>query len=149
MKHIPILAATFALSFSSPTFAADVDDAAGCKMYGQIAGVMVDFMLPLTMQDFVNMMSGKDPETLAKMSSGLISGLDGDDIKTMMALGGDAQIAGQAAGDVAVKTLMSGEATSSSEVKSIMESHCNEIGFDQILANQKRANQASAGNIAP
>jgi hypothetical protein len=43
---------------------------------------------------------------------------------------------------------MTGQATSSSEVKNIMDSHCIEIGFDQILANQKTANRASAGNIA-
>jgi hypothetical protein len=148
MKRLSVLAAAAALSLASPAYAAEVEDAAACKMYSQFAATMVDFMLPLTLQDFVNMMSGKDPEALAEMSSGLITQLDQGDIKTMLALGDEAQIAGQAAGEVAMQILMTGQATSSSEVKNIMDSHCIEIGFDQILANQKTANRASAGNIA-
>jgi len=148
MKRISLIAAALCLSFSTPAFAADTDNEASCKMYSKIAGTMVDFMLPLTMQDFVNMMNGKDPKLLGEMTSGLLSGLDADDIATMVSLGSDAQIAGQAAGDVAMRMLMSGQATSSSEVQSAMRANCNEIGFDKIVANQKRANRATAGNFS-
>ena len=82
------------------------------------------------------------------MSTSFLSKLDGNDIKTMVALGDDATIAGQAAGEVAMQMLITGKATSSSEVKTIMESHCNKISFDQIVSNQKRANQAAAGNFS-
>ena len=148
MKRLSILVAAAALSLSSPAIAADTDNKAACKMYSVFGSTMVDFMLPLTMQEFVNMMSGKDPAAFAEMSSALISQLSGEDIKTMVSLGADAQVAGQAAGEVAMQILMSGQATSSSEVKTIMDSHCNKIGFDQIVSNQKRANQAAAGNFS-
>ena len=148
MKRLSILAAAAALSLSSPAYAADIEDAAGCQMYSKFGSSMVDFMLPLTMQEFVNMMTGKDPEASAAMSTSFLSKLDGNDIKTMVALGDDATIAGQAAGEVAMQMLITGKATSSSEVKTIMESHCNKISFDQIVSNQKRANQAAAGNFS-
>lgn len=147
MKRILIAAAAVSFSFSSPAFAAEVDNDASCKMYSKFAGSMVDSMLPLKMQDFVNMMSGKDPELAQKMTAGLMSKLDGNDIMTMVALGDDATIAGQAAGEVAMATLMSGKATSSEEVRSIMLNDCKKIGFAQILSNQKKAIAASSGNF--
>lgn len=148
MKRMSLIAAALCLSFSTPVFAAESDNATSCKMYSKIAGTMVDFMLPLTMQDFVNMMNGKDPKLLGQMTSGLLSGLDAEDVSTMISLGSDAEIAGQAAGDVAMRMLMSGQATSSSQVQRAMKSNCEEIGFDQIIANQKRANRATAGNFS-
>jgi len=147
MKRLSILAAAFTLSLSPSAFAASVDDAAGCKMYSQFGSTMVDFMLPLTLQDFVDMMSGKDTEALAGMSVELISQMDKGDMKTMLALGNEAQIVGRAAGEVAMQILMSGQASSSSEVKTIMRSQCKKIGFTQLIANQKKANQASALNL--
>lgn len=146
MKRISLIAAALCLSFSTPAFAADNEKS--CKMYSKIAGTMVDFMLPLTMQDFVNMMNGKDPKLLGQMTSGLLAGLDADDISTMVSLGSEAEIAGQAAGDVAMRMLMSGQATSSSEVQRIMRADCEDIGFNQIIANQKKANRATAGNLS-
>ena len=148
MKRLSILAAAFALLLSSPASAANIENEAGCQMYSKFGSSMVDFMLPLTVQEFVNMMNGKDPEAFVAMSTSFLSKLDGNDIKTMVALGNDAEAAGQAAGEVAMQMLISGQATSSSEVKTIMESHCNKIGFSQIVANQKKAIQATADNFS-
>ena len=84
MKRLSILAAAFALSLSSPASAADIENEAGCQMYSKFGSSMVDFMLPLTVQEFVNMMNGKDPEAFVAMSTSFLSKLDGNDIKTCL-----------------------------------------------------------------
>ena len=147
MKRISSVTAALCLSLAAPTLAAAADNKASCQVYSKIGSTTVEFMLPLTLQEFVNMMTGKNPELLQKMSTGLLSGLDGDDVKTMIGLGEDSTLAGQAAGEVAVAMLMSGQASSASEVQTKMQRDCEAIGFDKIVENQKRANRATAGNI--
>ncbi len=148
MKIFRILAPALLLAISFQVSASEVESDVRCQLYSKLGGSMVEFMLPLTMQDLVNMMSGKDPDLMMDMTTGLLSGLDGNDLGVMMKLPGqDAEIAGQAAGDVAMKVLMSGQATSAAEVRTIMKSTCETIGFDTMVANQKSANLATAGNF--
>ncbi len=147
MRLAAITLALFSLSFASPVYASDNADKANCEVYSKIGGVMVEFMLPLTMQEFVDMMTGKEPKLMEDMTSALIKGLDGDSLSTMLRLGDESHFVGEAAGEVGVGLLMEGRASSAADVRRIMMNDCQEIGFRRIIDNQKAASALTSRNI--
>lgn len=139
------LGLTLAVATAMPAAA---NDAAMCKTYGKFGGAMVDFMLPLTMQNFVDMMTGQKPELLSEMTQSLLTYLDGTDLYNMAQMDGDeSDLLGEAAGGVAIELLMSGRATNDQEVITLMEYACLKVGIDAIIDNQRIANKAEAQNL--
>ena len=133
-----ILATTFSLTMP---FAANAQaDEARCDVYSKIGGSMVNFMLPLTMQDFINITTGKDPKLSSQMTEKMIAGMNETDFATLAELGVDgAGLMGEAAGQIAVELLISGQASSAREVQAVMKETCMSVGVDTILDNQRQA----------
>lgn len=135
------------LSLIAPVTASASDDQL-CKTYGKIGGAMTDFMLPLTVRELVNMMSGKDPAKMSEMTQAFIGSLDGDDFTAIGSLStADQGIFGEAAGQVAMGLLLSGQATTGDDVTRQMVSSCSRIGARNIIANQRRATAATEANM--
>lgn len=131
---------------STPAQAATSEDT--CALYARIGGTMSDFMMPLTVKNFVEMMSGKDNALMAEMTSSLITGIGPDHLATMMTLKGDeSELIGQAAGTVMMELLMTGAATTPAEIETNMRQTCNSIGAKTLIANQRAAVAAQSRNV--
>ena len=142
---ITTMVSCFGLFVSAPAYASDE---AKCDLYGNFGSALVDFMLPLKLQEFVDMMTGNAPELQEEMVSELIDGLSKKNLKTLMKLSqSDNETMGEAAGEVAVNLLMTGAATTPSEVNDLMEANCLAIGAQTIIDNQRRAQAANAQNF--
>jgi len=126
---------------------ASADDVAICTLYSKIGSSTVSFMLPLKMQDFVDMMTGKNPELMGTMSQSLLSGLDGNDIATMTKHAEEAALIGEAAGSVGIQSLMSGQASSAEEVQTLMYRQCRAVGAQVIIDNQRQTSALAAQSL--
>lgn len=145
LKRIILFMAAFGLL---PSTAYAVDDVKTCKIYGKIGGAITDFMLPLTMQDLVNILTGKDPKLATEMTSVIIYALDKAEYVVMGDIGEEkAGLMGEAAGQVAIELLMSGRASSGAEIVTIMEDTCLSVGFDAIVDNQRDARASLSKNM--
>ena len=140
MRYFRTLFIATAISATLPFAAAAHADDAKCEVYSKIGNSMVTFMLPLTMQDFINITTGKDPKLSTEMTQKLIESMDSTDYTAMSEMGmGDAELMGEAAGQIAVQLLISGQASSAREVKAAMKDSCMSVGFDAILNNQRKS----------
>ena len=140
-----LVGATCALAMSSNAYA---NDDALCSLYSKTGGATVEFMLPLTMQQFVDMMAGKEPALMNQMTMKLLGEFNSDDLAALATVNQqDAEVIGEAAGMVAVELLMSGQATTKSDIVSVMNSGCNAIGAQTIINNQKAARNATQANM--
>ena len=134
------------LTLATPASATDSD--ALCSLYSKTGGSVVEFMLPLTMQQFVDMMAGKNPGLMNQMTQALVSEFDEADLIALASVDQQkAQVIGEAAGQVAIELLMSGQATSKAEIVNAMSTSCKAVGPDVIIANQMRANAAVDANM--
>ena len=135
-----------AIMISAPAMA---DDGEGyCTLYSAAGGAMVDFMLPLTVQELVNMMSGQDEKLINEMGAAMISGMSPTEIMSLATLDpAKAEIMGQAAGETAMQLLMSGQVTNKAEVKSFLSSTCSSLGAETIMANQRKSIAATNANM--
>ncbi|WP_017930203.1 hypothetical protein [Robiginitomaculum antarcticum] len=140
MQYFKTLILPLAVFAVLPATASAAGDATTCKIYGKIGGAITDFMLPLTMQDLVNILTDKDPVLSTKMTTVIVEALDTNDIVSLTELGDEAAgLMGEAAGQVAIELLMSGQASSGAEIVSIMDSTCQSVGFEGIISNQRDA----------
>lgn len=149
MKYNKKITMTFALflAVSAPISSAAEDDIR-CDLYGSIGGSLAEFMLPLTMQDFVNMMTGKDPGLLNELSNSLLKSVNGLELAALSEMAeSDRELFSEAAGETAIQYLMSARASSSEDLKTIMEKTCISIGADSIIDNKKRAKRLTDANL--
>lgn len=129
-------------------FSAAAEDDIRCSLYGSIGGSLAEFMLPLTMQDFINMMTGEDPDLMHELSSSLLKSVNGLELAAFTKMPDkDAEIFSESAGQTAIQHLMSATASSSEDLKALMESSCNSVGADRIIRNQKRAKRLTEANL--
>ncbi len=141
------LALVLSFTLPLPAMAAE-DNQTVCGLYSSIGGSLTEFMLPLTMQDFVNIMTGKDPELLKDLSINMLNGLTGAELAALNAMDeDDSSLLSESAGQIAVNHLMSGSASSSEDVKYLMKNTCLSIGAAKIIENQRRANDATQANL--
>ena len=119
-----------------------------CQIYAKTGGTMADYMLPLRLQDLVNMLSGKDTELMSGLTGALVGKLTPQEMAAMAQFkSNDATILGEAAGEVTMALLMGGQATSGAQVQSILKDTCMQVGPDQIIQNQRRAKAISDKNL--
>jgi len=134
------------LAMASTAYAGE-DDAL-CNLYSKSGGAMVEFMLPLTLQQFVDMTTGKDTALMNRMSASLLKEFEPAELIALSTVGeGKAGLIGEAAGHVAVELLMSGQATTKSGIVNIMSSNCHAIGPETIIANQLKSRAATSANM--
>lgn len=148
MKKLKISAVIIGLAFSFNGTAFAKSDKQACEAYSKIGGFMVATLLPRTMQDFVDMTTGKNPELMTEITEGLVSELNGSELLALSKLGGgDAELLGEAAGQISIQLLMAGKATSKSETVTLMRETCLSLGVDQIISNQKTSRAATASSM--
>ena len=143
-----LAASAFALSSVCfiPLNAHAADENAVCSAYGKIGGYLVGSLLPRSLQDFVDMNTGKNPEFAKELITGLLSELNGVELMAFSTLGEeDASLLGESAGQVSVALLMEG--TNKDDVINTMRDRCLAVGSKQITANMKASKIALDKNI--
>ena len=142
-----IISTSIFLLLSTSSFALKNEET--CNVYGSAGKLVSDFMLPLTVQELINMLTGKDNDLLKELTQTMTSGLSADELAAFASLGAeDSEVLGELAGQTAIQLLMQGQATSSNEVKAIMVNQCNQIGTANLISRMKQAKQALQGNSA-
>ncbi len=145
MKHLLHITAAIAI-YSCATFdnavAAD-DNKEVCLFYGNVGAAAVDFILPLKVQQVVDMISGKDTALVEKMQKS-VEGIGNANAKAAMKAMGDdaAEHLGASAGFLAFQLVMTGQATSAQEVFSVLYKSCMDTGASKIVENQRAAAQS-------
>jgi len=130
---------------AQPAVAADEENI--CGFYGSIAYVVAEYMLPLRLQDVVNMMTGKDPSISAGLATSMLNAASANQVLAIAQLKAeDAELFGEAAGSTSFQLLLSGQASSPQELQQILQGHCLNVGYQTIIDNQRRANAAGAAN---
>ncbi len=124
------------------------DDQTTCSFFSKVGSSLIEFVLPLTVQDMVDMLAGKNQSLMIEMTMVMMKAMSAEEFQQFMTLNSDdAEMLGQSAGEVAFQLLMTGQATSIAEVESQLMSNCLKIGPDNIIQNQRNANAAAAGNL--
>ena len=136
-----LTAAACALSLSltmAPEARAD-ENTTLCNLYSNTAGGMAEFLLPLTVQQYVNMMSGKSPELVDQMTKSIMAQFSPDDLIALATIDpSKASIIGEAAGQDVIQIMMAGQGTSKAEIVSSMSSTCLSVGANMIVEEQKK-----------
>ncbi|WP_026168231.1 hypothetical protein [Kordiimonas gwangyangensis] len=146
MKKIALLTAsllTTATIFPSSATADAEDDKEICLYYGNVGAAAVEFLLPLKLQQVVDLISGRDEALLEKMNK-TVEGVGNVRVKTAMKKIGDdaAEHLGASAGFLSFQLVMTGQATTPQEVFSVLYRGCSETGPERIVENQRKAVQS-------
>ncbi len=143
MKKNALISATLlsAVSLFSVPSAADAEDTKEiCLYYGNVGAAAVDFLLPLKLQQVVDLISGRDEALLEKMNK-TVEGVGNVQVKeAMKKIGEDAaEHLGASAGFLSFQLVMTGQATTPQEVFSVLYRSCTETGPERIVENQRKA----------
>lgn len=140
-RFLAIAATTMCLSLAPVSASAD-DNKEVCLFYGNVGAAAVDFILPLKVQQVVDMISGKDTALVEKMQKS-VEGIGNDKARSAMKNMGDdaAEHLGASAGFLAFQLIMTGQATSPQEVFSVLYKGCQDTGAQKIVENQRAAAQ--------
>ncbi len=143
MRRVFLTIAATTVYFSTCLSPAGADDNKEvCLFYGNVGAAAVDFILPLKVQQVVDMISGKDTTLVEKMQKS-VEGIGNDAAKTAMKKMGEdaAEHLGSSAGFLAFQLIMTGQATSPQEVFSVLYKSCLDTGAQKIVENQRAAAQ--------
>lgn len=142
MKKIAVFwAALFTATSLTTLSRADAnEDKEICLYYGNVGAVAVDFLLPLKLQQVVDLISGRDEVLMQKMNK-TIEGVGNVQVKASMKKLGDdaAEHLGSSAGFLSFQLIMTGQATTPQEVFSVLYRSCTETGPGRIVENQRKA----------
>lgn len=140
--------AALLLSFLQTPAGQAADERVTCSFYSKVGSSVIGFVLPLTVQDMVDMMAGKNPKLMLEMTIVMMGAMGAEEFQQLMMLNADdAEMLGQSAGEVAFQLLMTGQATSIADVETQLMSVCIRVGPDKIIENQRKANAATAANL--
>ena len=118
-----------------------------CTIYSKMGEVLVETMLPRTMQEFVDATTGKNPAIMNEFTDSILTRLTAEEMAVLAANEADAGLIGEASGQVAIQILMNGQASSARQVGMIMNEACVSVGSNTIIENQRRANAAVNQNM--
>ena len=111
-----------------------------CEAYGAIGFAVADFMLPMSLQQIVNMASGASPQQMEIFSANMQQVLAGPYADALRQAGPDAGgLFGQFGGDAAMGLLMQGRATSADQLRTVMIQQCNTVGSAKLLEDMRTA----------
>ena len=145
LKAITVLGTCLLMS---PPVSHANNDATLCNAYGKIGGYMVGSLLPKTMQDFVDMMTGKNPEMLEGITAGLMDDLSGKELLAVSKQDENRMgLLGESAGQVAIQMLMAGQVSDKPDTVNALRNNCMSVGINTIISNQAAANAAINASI--
>ncbi|MBL4617953.1 MAG: hypothetical protein JKY46_09670 [Robiginitomaculum sp.] len=131
-----ILLLAGALSLLGSTGKAN-DDQELCGFYGNIGRSIAEFMLPLTIQQMVDMNSGNNPALQKEMEAKVMTYVTANQL---IAAGNlkeqEITFFAESAGQNGVMLLMEAKARSSTEVYDILETRCKRVGALKLIENQ-------------
>jgi len=138
-----VISAIVLLTFSGSLKA---NDEAICNAYGKLGETVASFMLPLTLQQMVNMNSGKDAELMSDFIKKMTDTMSGTEMLALADLGDDAaELLGEFGGQNAITLLMGGQATSSNEIRALMKQQCLQAGPEALVNRMRKAKRALKG----
>lgn len=128
----------FVFPWTAAASAETNQDKALCNFYGVVGQASVEYILPMRVQDLLNMLSGKDEKLMGKFTQKLLDTITGSELLVLADVpDGDVEWLGQSAGQIAIQSLMSARITSGAEVKELLYNHCIKTGVQQIIQKQK------------
>ncbi|TNE66909.1 MAG: hypothetical protein EP335_02550 [Alphaproteobacteria bacterium] len=138
MKHfVMAVVASATVLCTLPARADDNDDL--CSYYGNIGASAVDFLMPLTFRQVVDLVAGKDEALAKKLNERLQSRANSRVVAILGRMGDDAAgLLGESAGYQAFQMAIGGQATKGSEIFAAMNNACLELGADTIIENQRQ-----------
>lgn len=140
MKKLFVSAISLAIGSLSLAPAAQADEnSALCHLYTNTGAGMVEFLLPLTVQQYVNLTAGNEPELANQMAQAIMRQYDPQILAQLQSVNPEKLgLIGEAAGQTVTQLLMSGQATSKAEVSNLMSSACQSLGANVIYEEQKK-----------
>ncbi len=138
---ISALTLTICLGFA-PQAIAD-ENAALCHLYSATGAGTVEFLLPLTVQQYVNLTAGKDKALADQMTQAIVRQYNPQIIAQLQNTSPEKiGLMGEAAGQTVTQLLMSGQATSKADVQGVMTSACQALGANTIIEEQKKLRES-------
>ena len=111
---------------------------AACPAFANIGGIISSHILPMSVKDFAAMNSGKDASLIEAAISKLNREMSASDKLALEALGPqNRSLFEEAAVNLAIEVVLSGEGPSPSQVANIMRQDCQSFGANEIINFQK------------
>ncbi|MCF6292775.1 MAG: hypothetical protein L3J04_05210 [Robiginitomaculum sp.] len=122
------------------------DDQELCGLYGNIGRGVAEFMLPLTLQQIINMNSGNEPELQKESETKAMTYVTANQLIAAVKLTEQEVAAfGESAGQNAVALLMEAKARSGMDIFDFLTNRCNRLGAQTVISNQIKAIQLMRG----
>ena len=142
-----MLIAATSLSLAAPSQAQSSTQT--CQAFGNFGGILTRHILPLSVKDFADMNSGKNPRLVQVAVAKLEQGLTASDKQAISRLGEEnGALFEEAASDLAMNIVLTGSASTSQATAAIMRQECQNLGVSQIIEIQ-RATYQSQGQSQP
>ena len=124
---------------------------AACNAFASVGAVISNYILPMSVKDFAAMNSGKNTALIDGAIAKLDSDLSPSDKGALEALGVENRgLFEEAAVNLAIDVVLSGEASSAAAVANIMRQECQSFGAGKIIEFQKSIYaEPAAGQPAP
>ena len=118
-----------------------------CNIYGHVGQSVANYILPMTMQELVEMLTGQNPEAMGGFARSMSSGLSDEQLGILATVNPqDIELLSTLSGQTAMQMLMSGQVADTSRLGAILEQQCNQAGGGAVMIERmRRANQAFAG----
>lgn len=135
MKFQVIVVVSMSLALLAPPASAQVDEEQElCQFYGELGGQLAAYVLPLTIQQLVGVMAGRDEQIKNDLQTMMISALSeakvSQDIpRRMNRMTRLASAAGKATFDVMLKQ----QVATSEEVATFMTEDCLNVGVGVVM----------------
>ena len=122
----------------SVTAQSSTSNPAACQAFANIGGVISSHILPMSVKDFAAMNSGRDTSLIEAAVSKLNREMNASDKRALEALGTqNKSLFEEAAVNLAIEIVLSGEGPSPSQVANIMRQDCQSFGANEIINYQK------------
>jgi hypothetical protein len=119
-----------------------------CEIYGRTGAAVARFMLPLTFQDAIAMLNGRNDRLLGQFTEYLLKAFSGEDLVAISRMPSDQfSLLSEAAGASTFSLLMDGTVTSPDGVAAHLSGTCGRLGVSTIIANQRAVKAASESNV--
>lgn len=137
-----------AASATAGTAAANMQQNRVCEIYGRTGAAVARFMLPLTFQDAIAMLNGRNDKLLGQFTEYLIKAFSGEDLVAISRMPSDQfSLLSEAAGASTFSLLMDGTVTSPDGVAAHLSDTCDRLGVNTIITNQRAVKAATESNV--
>lgn len=117
-----------------------------CNVYGDLGQSVADYILPFTIQEMVDMVTGQNPAAMGGFTRALMNGISPENLGVLATSNqADIELLGKYAGQIAMQSLMSGQIPDTSKVGEALFQQCNAIGSEALLQRFRQADAALQG----